>query len=119
MESLSRNNFDLVITEIATGEISGLTLLERVKSLKPRMPVVIMTSSNHADSVRSAFRSGADDYLFAHEAQEARSRIAGLLQRLPAGLEKGPVGSICSGFKENILDMLMVMSHDIGDLSSP
>jgi signal transduction histidine kinase len=113
MEALSRCDYDLVITEMNTGEITGLKLLEKAKSLKPEMPVVIMTSCCDGEMMRYAFRSGVDDYFFKNEVREAGSRISSLLQRSPTGRGTGPVGPISSALKENILDMLMVMSHDI------
>jgi len=110
LEALKRGDFDFVVTEMNTGQISGLSLLKRAKLLKPDMPVIFMTSCGDAVGVRTAFRSGADDYLFKGEKLDARMRIGSRLQQLSTGREEDSVSNV---LQENLLDILAVMSHDI------
>ncbi len=43
--------------------LGGLETLERIKSRHPRLPVLILTSDTHVESIVTAMRRGAYDYL--------------------------------------------------------
>jgi diguanylate cyclase (GGDEF)-like protein len=55
--------FPLILSDIVMGKMSGLELLQEVKRTHPVTEVVIMTSHASLDSVMTAFRIGAYDYL--------------------------------------------------------
>ncbi len=62
-EKFRRDPYPLVLTDIVMGEMSGLDLLNEVKTLEPSSVVVLMTSHASLKSAQAAIRSGADDYL--------------------------------------------------------
>ncbi|MFO6421859.1 sigma-54-dependent transcriptional regulator [Motilimonas sp. KMU-193] len=61
--SLSRRSFDLVISDIQMGGMSGLTLLQNIKAKYPDIPVLLMTAYATIDDAVKAMREGAIDYL--------------------------------------------------------
>ena len=61
--ALSRRKFDLVISDIQMGGMSGLTLLQNIKAKYPDIPVLLMTAYATIDDAVKAMRDGAIDYL--------------------------------------------------------
>ncbi len=57
------NPFPVLISDVIMPGVSGMELLERVKSLQPETEVVIMTSQTDLTPSIKALRSGAFDYL--------------------------------------------------------
>ncbi|MDO6524974.1 sigma-54 dependent transcriptional regulator [Motilimonas sp. 1_MG-2023] len=60
---LSRRKFDLVISDIQMGGMSGLTLLQNIKAKYAEVPVLLMTAYATIDDAVKAMREGAIDYL--------------------------------------------------------
>ena len=60
---LNEQSFDLVISDIQMGGISGLSLLKSIKAKYPMLPVLLMTAFAKIDDAVSAIRDGAIDYL--------------------------------------------------------
>lgn len=54
---------DVLLTDIRMPGISGLDLLDRVHTLRPALPVIIMTAHSDLDSAVSSYRGGAFEYL--------------------------------------------------------
>jgi putative nucleotidyltransferase with HDIG domain len=63
METLERNNFDLVLTDIVMQDGNGLALLERIHGLQPQLPVVMVTAIHDISVAIDSMRRGAYDYL--------------------------------------------------------
>ena len=61
--ALGKSRYDLVISDIQMGGMSGLTLLQNIKSLHPEIPVLLMTAYATIDDAVKAIRDGAIDYL--------------------------------------------------------
>lgn len=61
--TLSRENVDLVVSDIQMGGMSGLTLLANVKQKYPNLPMLMMTAYATIDDAVQAMRDGATDYL--------------------------------------------------------
>ena len=55
--------FNLLIVALNLPGIDGLTLIERVRSFQPRLPIMVLTSRNRLEDKVAAFQAGADDYL--------------------------------------------------------
>lgn len=56
-------SFDAVITDIRLPDLSGLKLLEELRRLDHKVPVILMTGHGTANTAIEAMRSGAFEYL--------------------------------------------------------
>ncbi|CAM4492597.1 YesN/AraC family two-component response regulator [Paenibacillus endophyticus] len=54
---------DLVITDIRMGEMNGLELLKRIKSLYPELALIVISGHDEFGYAREALRYGVLDYL--------------------------------------------------------
>ena len=55
--------FDVVLTDIRMPEVSGLELLERMHSLHPEKPVILMTANAELETALEAINKGAFDFI--------------------------------------------------------
>ena len=57
--------FNLLLTDVMMPDVDGPTLLHYVRNnpFYQEMPVVMMSSNEHADTVMNCIRLGAEDYL--------------------------------------------------------
>jgi len=63
---IQEKSFQLLLTDIKMPGMSGLELLERVKSnpgLDPELPVIMLTSINAVETAVQSMRLGASDYI--------------------------------------------------------
>jgi len=60
---LNQQKFDMVISDIQMGGMSGLTLLQNIKDKYPALPVLLMTAYATINDAVNAIRDGAIDYL--------------------------------------------------------
>jgi DNA-binding NtrC family response regulator len=63
LQSLSKENPDLVITDIRMPGMDGLELLEKIRQVSPGITVVVMTAWASVDTAIRALKLGAYDYL--------------------------------------------------------
>ena len=56
-------DLDLVITDMKMPGLSGMDLLEKIKVVKPEMPVIMMTAFGTIEMAVEAMRKGAYDYI--------------------------------------------------------
>jgi DNA-binding response OmpR family regulator len=68
---------DLVLLDISLPGLNGHQVLERVRKLRPRLPIMMLTARDDQKNTINALYAGADDYLtkpFAFEVLLARIR---------------------------------------------
>ena len=63
LETLERNAFDLVLTDIVMQDGNGIALLERIRAQQPNLPVVVVTAIHDISVAIDSMRRGAYDYL--------------------------------------------------------
>jgi two-component system nitrogen regulation response regulator GlnG len=63
LNELPRSAPDVILSDIRMPGIDGLSLLERIRSDYPQIPVIIMTAHSDLDSAVSAYDGGAFEYL--------------------------------------------------------
>lgn len=56
-------NPDLLLTDVRMPGDSGLTLLDKLKSVHPKLPVIVMSAHTDVASTAGAFRGGAQEFL--------------------------------------------------------
>ncbi|EPG75662.1 response regulator receiver domain protein [Leptospira fainei serovar Hurstbridge str. BUT 6] len=94
--------FDLIITDIVLPVFNGLELCKEIRTVKPNIPIIMLTALGATDDKIEAFDSGADDYLVKpFDFRELHVRIRTLLKRTNA--------SGNSGFLLKFSDLVMNM----------
>lgn len=63
LEVFTEHDFDVVLTDVQMGRMSGFDLLKRIKLIDASMHVIVMTSYNSFESVLQAMQLGAYDYI--------------------------------------------------------
>ncbi|MCP4650038.1 MAG: sigma-54-dependent Fis family transcriptional regulator [PVC group bacterium] len=63
LELFRKEAFDMVITDVRMGEVSGLELLRQVKTHNPEIIVLIITAYASVETAVKSLRYGAHDYL--------------------------------------------------------
>ena len=56
-------DLDLIITDMKMPGMTGMELLEKIKSIKPELPVIMMTAFGTIEMAVEAMRKGAYDYI--------------------------------------------------------
>ncbi len=62
-DKLSTADFDVVVTDLSLGGMSGLDLCERIVANREDIPVVLITAFGSMDTAIEAIRAGAYDYI--------------------------------------------------------
>jgi len=63
LDALNDAEPDVLITDIRMPGMDGLTLLDRLTSRHPGLPVIVMTAHSDLDNAVAAYRGGAFEYL--------------------------------------------------------
>ena len=63
LKILSRDIFDVVITDIKMLDMNGFQLLEYIRFVDPIVPVIVMTGYNSVHDMQEAMEKGATEYL--------------------------------------------------------
>jgi DNA-binding response OmpR family regulator len=62
VEVLARN-YDCFILDINVPKLDGISILEKIRTMKPSTPVIIISSNHELDKIQSSYEVGCDDYL--------------------------------------------------------
>ncbi len=60
---LDTEHFDIVITDMKLPDISGFSIIEKVKEKDADLPVIMITGFSSLQTAIDAMKKGADDYL--------------------------------------------------------
>jgi DNA-binding NtrC family response regulator len=61
--ALTRNEYDVVVTDLVMDHVDGLAVLREAQRLQPRARVILMTAFASMETAIAALRQGAHDYL--------------------------------------------------------
>lgn len=61
-DMLSKDKYDLVLTDIIIPGLNGFSILELIKDKKMKIPVIVMTNLNQDEDKKKVFDLGASDY---------------------------------------------------------
>ena len=114
LDELSRNTFDLVLTDIVMQDIDGISLLERIPEKQPNLPVVMVTAIHDIGVAIDAMRRGAYDYLLK---PFERGHLLGTVER---ALEHRQVLEASHNYQQNLEQMVRarteMLRHAMEDL---
>ncbi|CAM4113741.1 two-component system response regulator [Streptococcus penaeicida] len=86
LDLMEKQQVDLIITDIMMPVMDGYELLESLRQVGDKRPVLMITAKSQLDSLEEAFKLGVDDYLVKPiRLPELLLRVQALLRR--AGLE--------------------------------
>lgn len=60
---LERESFDAMVLDVKMPGIDGIEVLRRVKSMRPELPVILLTGHASIEAAMTGVESGAVDYL--------------------------------------------------------
>ncbi len=77
LDTISRQNFNLVMLDYKMPELNGLDALKEIKKIDAKTPVILMTAYGTTDLAIEAMKQGAYDYLLKPFDQMDLTRIVG------------------------------------------
>ncbi len=121
LEKISKNDFDLVITDLKLDQISGMEVLKAAKIQNPQTEVIMLTGYGSIETAVAAMKAGAIDYLTkpidteelmlaigrAQERQQLKSEVA-RLRSVVAKEQKFDPGNIVANSPEMTAVLEMV-----------
>ncbi len=63
IEMISKSDYDLVLCDIKMPKMDGVEVLEKVKKIKPEIPIVMISGHGDLDTAVNTMRLGAFDYI--------------------------------------------------------
>ncbi|MDV7185666.1 sigma-54 dependent transcriptional regulator [Lutibacter sp. TH_r2] len=63
IEMIAKTDYDLVLCDIKMPKMDGVEVLEKVKKLKPEIPIVMISGHGDLDTAVNTMRLGAFDYI--------------------------------------------------------
>ena len=72
---LREQEFDVVVTDIQLGVLSGIDLCQRVAENRPDVPVIVVTGYGSMETAIAAIRAGAYDFITKPIAMDALFEI--------------------------------------------
>jgi len=63
IDMISKSDFDLVLCDIKMPKMDGVEVLEKIKKLKPEIPIVMISGHGDLDTAVNTMRLGAFDYI--------------------------------------------------------
>ncbi|MEO6909001.1 MAG: sigma-54 dependent transcriptional regulator [Abditibacteriaceae bacterium] len=116
---IEKSDFDIIITDLQLGEISGLDILEASRKNNPRTEVIMLTGYGSVETAVAAMKAGAIDYLTkpidteelllaisrAVERQRLKSEVKRLRSEVERDFDPGRIVSTSKAMSE-VLDMV-------------
>ncbi len=89
LEMIKKMDFDIVITEFRLKDYDGIELLDKIRIMKPNLPIVFYTTESDQEIIRNAFLKGASDYFVKGYKYIAKNKI--LLNALSESMKRKKV----------------------------
>ena len=71
LSTLRDTDFDIIVTDVRLGGMTGIELCQRASELRPNVPAIVMTGHADLDTAIAAMRAGAFDFIEKPVASEA------------------------------------------------
>jgi DNA-binding response OmpR family regulator len=97
---------DLLILDLNLPKLDGMSLLERVRPGRPRMPIIVLSARNRVEDKVRALQTGANDYLVKpFSFLELLARVQGLLRHNLGAMENvSRVGDLALYREERLVE---------------
>ena len=63
LEAIDNDAPDVLITDVRMPGMSGLALLERLRTTRPELPIIVITAHSDLENAVAAYEGGAFEYL--------------------------------------------------------
>lgn len=105
MDRIEVRDYDLIIVDLQLPQVSGVEIVKRIRELKLKIPILVLTANDDTSMKVLNLDNGADDYLTKPFAlDELLARVRALLRR-----EETPIPQT---FKQGNLE-LMYSTHEV------
>ena len=111
---------DCIVTDVCMPEESGISFLERLRSQRPEIPVIVITAFSGVPQAVEAMHKGAFEYLVKpFENEELVSVVKRAIQS--KGLSAGESRSMPSGWicNSKVMQEFLLKADKLKDLSTP
>ncbi len=82
LEGRTPASIDLVLLDISMPEMTGIEVLQKLRPLRPSLPVIVLTAHSSISNVVEAMRAGATDFIVKPaSAERIRSAVANALEQ--------------------------------------
>ena len=107
---LSKERYDIVISDLKMPEMDGLELLRKIKEISPGTDVIIMTGFAEIESVVQVIKLGAYDYMpKPFEIEDLQQRVTKCLQKRSLAGEVGELKEVLA-----LYEISKAMSSSVG-----
>ena len=90
IEIIKNNHPDLILLDIGMPDINGIDLLGRIKILSKRIAVVMLSAHGDTNTIVSAIRAGADDFITKpYDNENIKTTIKRTIERKALSSESG------------------------------
>ncbi len=102
LDAALNDSYDLAIIDVMLPKLDGLSIIERMRTRKINLPIIILSAKRSVDDRITGLRYGGDDYLTKpFSFSELLARVEALLRRASNVIE-----STSLSFKDLSLDLL-------------
>ncbi|MCF6150130.1 MAG: response regulator [Candidatus Kuenenia sp.] len=109
-QKIASNNYDVILTDINMPEMSGIELLDNIRTVNTDIPVILMTAYCELDYAISAIKKGAFDYILKPFKPEI------LLNSLEKALEFNRLRQIEKNYKTSLEDTVKQKTQELTTL---
>jgi signal transduction histidine kinase len=121
IEILERKEFDLILTDLGLPDSQGIGTFIKINTVRPNLPVVLLTGNNDTELASTAVRSGAQDYVVKGDVNSAM-----LLKSIQYAIERN---KMVMDLKNNVREIrklererekiLSMFAHDVKNAIVP
>ena len=88
IDKIKKQSFSAVITDVMMPEVSGMDLLNAVKNLSPKLPVIMITGHGTISNAVEAMQKGASDYIIKPFSSDVLNNVLKKIDFYSNGLNK-------------------------------
>lgn len=112
IDYLRMETFDLVLTDIQMGRMSGIELMETIRLEQPELPFVVISAHEKFDFAAKSLRLGAHDYLVKPVERDVLLRVVRQVLQHKEEHGKQSIARMERAAKMSVNDMLLELVTD-------